>query len=145
LDDFLPLFDLLDDFLPLFDLLDDFLPLFDLLDDFLPLFDLFDFLEPFLDFLLEDLFLPLDLRDDLRDEERLLEERFDFLWERLAFLIDLTVRLAFFNDLFKDIVLFDLRPCFLIDFLRERLSLVTLFFALLNERFDICERLAILF
>jgi hypothetical protein len=90
-------------------------------------------------------FLPRDLRDDLRDEERLLEERFDFLWDLRAFLIDLTVRLAFFNDLFKDKVLFDLRPCFLIDFLRERLSLVTLFFALLNERFDICERLAILF
>jgi hypothetical protein len=108
--------------------------------DFLPR-DLRDFLpRDFLDF------LPRDLRDDLREEDFFdLFERFDFLWDLRAFLIDLTVRLAFFNDLFKDKVLFDLRPCFLIDFLRERLSLVTLFFALLNERFDICERLAILF
>jgi hypothetical protein len=96
--------------------------------DFLPL----DFLERLerLDFLL----------DFLEDLERL--ERLDFLWDLRDFFKAFKARLAFFKDLLKERVLMDLRPCFLIDFFNERLNLVTLFLALLNEC-DLRECLAI--
>ena len=43
------------------------------------------------------------------------------------------LRIAFFKDLRKERVLFDLEPCLREDFFAERLSLVTLFLAARND------------